>query len=76
MSLQHKLRASLLACALILTACASQSTQTAQPSEDENIVVTGSRVQEAISPATSVGAEQRDLSAPPSPVLWISLNPA
>ena len=44
MLLQHKLRATFVACLLILAACASQSTTTTTPAaEDENIVVTGSR---------------------------------
>ena len=50
MPMQHSLRATLLACAIALTACASQST----PQDDENIVVTGSRVErqdsEALAP--------------------------
>jgi len=69
--LRNTRRASFVLCAIILTACASQSAPTPTTEAEDSVVVTGTRVErqdfEAISPVTTVGREQQPM-APPPPV--------
>ena len=61
-------RAGLALCALILAACAAQTTQDASDTErDESIVVTGSRAPDGAPPTTEQRAPPRDAMALPPP---------
>ena len=73
MLLQHKLRASLVACAIALTACASQSTSTSS-SDDESIVVTGARIGDGRT-GTRLRTEASRQPAAPPPVIAGIMSP-
>jgi hypothetical protein len=67
--LRNTRRAGLFACAILLAACASQTTQQSQNTDEEQIVVTGQRrdpqVHDSVQAVTPVPAPE--LRAPPAP---------
>lgn len=69
--LRNTRRAGFLACALLLAACASQSSDEARTAEEDQIVVTGTRTErqdfESVSPVTTPDQHAAPMAPPPPP---------